>query len=470
MPGCQAAPAAARGPIWSSGWPARARRRPACSPARGERVIGVDSGSPEGAAGLAGAGVEVILDGGRSRRASSECAAWSRAPGSPATRPAIAAARERGLRGDRRARALLAAAPEPLLRGHRHERQDHGRRAARPRLAHRRRAGRGRRQRRHAARLTGRRARAEATVVCEASSFQLEDTDAFAPECGVLLNLAPDHLDRHGELDDYRDAKLRDVRQPGRATTSRLQRRRPGARRTSSSPRCAARKARLLRRASRRVPSSSAAGPAQRRERGRGGGRRGGARGIDARRRSPRPARASPGSPTGSSGSPRSTASSTSTIRRPPTSPRPPRRCARSTAACGRSSAARSRAATSPGSREPVAERCTACYLIGEAAERLERELEPAWAAGVELRRCDDLADAVDAAAADASAGEVVLLAPGVRELRRLPRLRAARRALPRPGRGAAVSAERGQAQGRAADRVLAAAHRDPVPARLRRR
>ena len=50
---------------------------------------------------------------------------------------------------------------------------------------------------------------AEATVICEASSFQLEDSSAFAPECAVLLNVAEDHLDRHGTLDAYRDAKLR---------------------------------------------------------------------------------------------------------------------------------------------------------------------------------------------------------------------------------------------------------------------
>ncbi len=49
----------------------------------------------------------------------------------------------------------------------------------------------------------------DATVVCECSSFQLEDSSAFAPECSVFLNLAPDHLDRHGTLDAYRDAKLR---------------------------------------------------------------------------------------------------------------------------------------------------------------------------------------------------------------------------------------------------------------------
>jgi UDP-N-acetylmuramoylalanine--D-glutamate ligase len=47
-----------------------------------------------------------------------------------------------------------------------------------------------------------------ATVVCEASSFQLEDTETFAPEAAVLLNVAEDHLDRHGTLAAYRAAKL----------------------------------------------------------------------------------------------------------------------------------------------------------------------------------------------------------------------------------------------------------------------
>ena len=46
-------------------------------------------------------------------------------------------------------------------------------------------------------------------VVCEVSSFQLEDSSAFAPECAVLLNLEEDHLDRHGSAAAYREAKLR---------------------------------------------------------------------------------------------------------------------------------------------------------------------------------------------------------------------------------------------------------------------
>jgi UDP-N-acetylmuramoylalanine--D-glutamate ligase len=47
------------------------------------------------------------------------------------------------------------------------------------------------------------------TVVCECSSFQLEDAVEFAPECAVLLNLEEDHLDRHGTLEAYREAKMR---------------------------------------------------------------------------------------------------------------------------------------------------------------------------------------------------------------------------------------------------------------------
>jgi UDP-N-acetylmuramoylalanine--D-glutamate ligase len=46
-------------------------------------------------------------------------------------------------------------------------------------------------------------------VVCEASSFQLEDSVAFAPEAAVLLNIEPDHLDRHHTLARYTEAKLR---------------------------------------------------------------------------------------------------------------------------------------------------------------------------------------------------------------------------------------------------------------------
>jgi UDP-N-acetylmuramoylalanine--D-glutamate ligase len=48
-----------------------------------------------------------------------------------------------------------------------------------------------------------------ATIVCEVSSFQAEDADAFAPDGALLLNLSEDHLDRHGSVEAYREAKLR---------------------------------------------------------------------------------------------------------------------------------------------------------------------------------------------------------------------------------------------------------------------
>ncbi|HEX3807690.1 MAG TPA: UDP-N-acetylmuramoyl-L-alanine--D-glutamate ligase [Gaiellaceae bacterium] len=51
--------------------------------------------------------------------------------------------------------------------------------------------------------------RAADWVVCELSSFQLEDVHTFSADVAVLLNLEPDHLDRHGTFERYRDAKLR---------------------------------------------------------------------------------------------------------------------------------------------------------------------------------------------------------------------------------------------------------------------
>jgi len=49
----------------------------------------------------------------------------------------------------------------------------------------------------------------DAWIVCELSSFQLEDVHELRPRVAVLINLEPDHLDRHGSFETYRDAKLR---------------------------------------------------------------------------------------------------------------------------------------------------------------------------------------------------------------------------------------------------------------------
>ena len=48
-----------------------------------------------------------------------------------------------------------------------------------------------------------------AVVVCELSSFQLEDIQSLRCDAAALTNITPDHIDRHGSLEEYRRAKLR---------------------------------------------------------------------------------------------------------------------------------------------------------------------------------------------------------------------------------------------------------------------
>jgi UDP-N-acetylmuramoylalanine--D-glutamate ligase len=50
---------------------------------------------------------------------------------------------------------------------------------------------------------------ASTVTVAELSSFQLELVETFRPDIGVLLNLTPDHLDRHKTLEAYGAAKAR---------------------------------------------------------------------------------------------------------------------------------------------------------------------------------------------------------------------------------------------------------------------
>ncbi|MAF46667.1 MAG: UDP-N-acetylmuramoyl-L-alanine--D-glutamate ligase [Rhodospirillales bacterium] len=51
--------------------------------------------------------------------------------------------------------------------------------------------------------------------VLELSSYQLERTPTLRPNIAVLLNISPDHLDRHGGLDGYVDAKRMIFDNPG---------------------------------------------------------------------------------------------------------------------------------------------------------------------------------------------------------------------------------------------------------------
>jgi UDP-N-acetylmuramoylalanine--D-glutamate ligase len=175
--------------------------------ARGEQVIGVDAGAPAGTDALRQAGVDVRL-GEQGVALLDHARAVIKSPGVPAQAPVIAAALERGvpvlgeleLAWRMLANQFIAVTgtngktTTVELIGHIH------REAALPVVV----AGN---VGRAACSLVGS-VSAETTVVCEVSSFQLEDTIAFAPEGAVLLNLTPDHLDRHQSFEAYRQAKL----------------------------------------------------------------------------------------------------------------------------------------------------------------------------------------------------------------------------------------------------------------------
>jgi len=176
--------------------------------ARGERVYGTDRGSPADASRLAQAGVELDLDGDGTRLLD-RVASVIKSPGVPADAPVVAAAREAGIGilGELELGWRLAPNRFVAVTG------TNGKTTVTEWLGHVfATAG-------MPAVLAGNvgtplaslagTVDPDTTIVCECSSFQLEDSVAFAPEVAVLLNFSPDHLDRHGTLEAYLDAKLR---------------------------------------------------------------------------------------------------------------------------------------------------------------------------------------------------------------------------------------------------------------------
>jgi UDP-N-acetylmuramoylalanine--D-glutamate ligase len=393
---------------------------------RSEAVVGCDSGSPEGLAGLRDAGVEVHLDtDGVPLLERARCLVKS--PGVPREAPVVRTARERGIPVLGELELAWRLLPNRFvavtgtngkttvteLLGH------VWRTAAEP-VAVAGNVGT------PLASLVGE-VPPDATVACECSSFQLEDAEAFAPECAVLLNVTPDHLDRHHDFEDYLRAKLRIFANQGNDDVAVFNATEPALRGWDLGG-CA-----------RRVPFCRGADPdctVSSNE---------GVIFVESEPLMELTELSLPGPHNAENAMAVAAAATAMGIERGAlreglrSFAGVPHRLERvaeidgvlyvndskatnvaAAAAALRSfeSGVRAILGGSPkgggfeGLVDPVAERCVACYLIGEAAEALERDLEPARRSGVELRRSRDLAAAVQEAAAAARQGEVVLLAP----------------------------------------------------------
>jgi UDP-N-acetylmuramoylalanine--D-glutamate ligase len=393
---------------------------------RGEQVAGCDSGSPEGAAGLREAGVEVRLDTeGIELLEGARCLVKS--PGVSREAAVIAAAAERRIPviGELELAWRLLPNRFVAVTG------TNGKTTVTELLGH---VWRTAAEPVAVAGNVGTplaslvdQSPAEATVVCECSSFQLEDSKAFGPECAVLLNATPDHLDRHRDFDEYLRAKLRIFANQGNDDVAVYNASEPAldgldlggcARRIAycrgPDPGChvsiaegvifsgheplleaselsligphnadnamaaaAAALAMGIERDAVREGLRSFAGIPHRLERV---GEVGGVVYVNDSKAT-------------------NVAAAAAALRSFDGGVR---------AILGGSL----KGGDFKGLVDPASERCVACYLIGDAAGPLERDLGPAREAGVALRRCDGLADAVRSASADAGPGEVVLLAP----------------------------------------------------------
>jgi UDP-N-acetylmuramoylalanine--D-glutamate ligase len=394
--------------------------------ARGEAVRAVDSGHPEGAAGLAGVGVEVFLDtDGVAQLERTQTVVKS--PGVPREAAVIAAALERGIEVLGEVEVAWRALPNRFVA----VTGTNGKTTTAELIAHLYQsagepvavAGN------VGAALAGLVGEipADSTVVCECSSFQLEDTVAFAPECAVFLNFAPDHLDRHRDLQSYLAAKLRIFANQGNDDIAVFNADDPfladvdlgGCGRRiafchGAAPGCEVAVAagtifydgepllpvsELGLFGEHNVANAMAAAAAAL------------AMGID-REAVREGLRSFVGVP----------------HRLEPVAEIDGVRFVNDSKATNVASAIVGIRAFEGGVHailggsekgepftpliDPIRERVLACYLIGATGERMARELAPVLEAGVELHRCEDLEDAVRRAGAAAGSGEVVLLSP----------------------------------------------------------
>jgi UDP-N-acetylmuramoylalanine--D-glutamate ligase len=393
---------------------------------RSEDVVGTDSSSPEGAAGLREPGVEVHLDtDGITLLERARCVVKS--PGVPREAPVIQAASERGIPvlGElelawRSLECRFVAVTGTNGKTTVTELIGHVWRTAGEPVAVAGNVGT------PLASLVGEVGR-DVTVACECSSFQLEDAEAFAPECAVLLNVTPDHLDRHNDFENYLRAKLRIFANQGNDDVAVFNASEPAVR------------GRDLGGCARRIPYCRGADPDCAVSL---------SEGVIFMESEPLMEAGElslPGPHNADNAMAAAAAASAMGIEREAireglrTFPGVPHRLERvaeldgvlyvndskATNVAAAAAALRSfdggvrailggslKGGDFEGLVDPVAERCVACHLIGEAAEALERDLAPARDSGVELRRSGDLATAVREAATAARRGEIVLLAP----------------------------------------------------------
>ncbi len=197
---------------------------------RGASVIGIDAGAPQAAEGLVGDNVEILLDGDRSEEVVDRVRCVVKSPGVPSSAPVVAAARSKGLPVIGEVELAWRLLPNRFVA----VTGTNGKTTVSELLG-------------HIWRIAGEpvavagnvgtalttlvgKVPAEATIVCEVSSFQLEDTEAFAPEC---RRPPQPHARPSGPPRELRGIPRRqaaDVRQPEFGRRGRLQRCGPRAR------------------------------------------------------------------------------------------------------------------------------------------------------------------------------------------------------------------------------------------------